>query len=141
MTKNITLRMDEEILKKDSQSLIAANNLAFFLAEYKPTEENLKRAQNLLVPLATNNKRSLVIQDTVAWIYYRKGDFKIAAQQLEGFEEKIKSYPLLSYHLGMIYMAQGENARAREYLDIAVNTNEEFSGKIEAKKALLDLKG
>jgi tetratricopeptide (TPR) repeat protein len=126
----------EEVLDKNPDSAIAANNLAFYYTEHEPTEENLARAEKLIRPLVQKYKDVAQLLDTEAWIYYRKGDYEKARDILLGVVEKVRDIPVANYHLGMILLHLGEKEKAREYLQLAVNSKEPFPGKEEAKNAL-----
>jgi len=54
-------------------------------------------------------------------------------------EEKARSVPVISFHLGMIYHNLGEDDKAREYLELALDSEEAFPGRAEAEKILKEL--
>jgi len=115
---------------------VAANNLAFYYAEYDPTKENLEKAENLVSPMLEKNRDVASLLDTAAWIYYRKGEFEKAKSLLAPVEDKGRLIPEMGYHLGMIYARMGEKEKAKELLQTALNSKMEFTGKKDAEKAL-----
>jgi tetratricopeptide (TPR) repeat protein len=126
----------EDVLAENPGLLTAANNLAFYYAEYEPTDQNLAKAENLVKPLLPKYKNVLHLVDTMAWIYYRQGYYDKAWRLLLAVEEKIPDIPVINYHMGMIYLSLGEKAKAKKHLQLAVNTQEPFPGREEAMKAL-----
>jgi tetratricopeptide (TPR) repeat protein len=129
----------EDILSKDPNVDVAANNLAFFLAEYDPTPQNLARAQKLIDPLLDRHKGVPQVVDTGAWVYYRLGKFDKARELLATIEKDRLEVPAISYHSGMVHLKLGDKAKAKEYLQTAVKSEEDFPGKDEAVKTLKDL--
>jgi tetratricopeptide (TPR) repeat protein len=131
----------EEVLEKDPHSTVAANNLAFWYAELEPTERNLGLAEKLIGPLLLKHKDVPHVQDTGAWVSYRKGDLEKARDLLLAVEEKAKEIPIMNYHLGKIYLQLGEKQKAEEYLSMSLEGDQEFVGKKEAERTLMALSG
>lgn len=77
--------------------------------------------------------------DTAAWIYYRKGDLARARDLLLGVEEKFDNRPTVYYHIEIIYFNLGQKGKAKEYLQMAIESKESFPGRQEAAKALKEL--
>jgi Tfp pilus assembly protein PilF len=94
-----------KVLELDSGNLRAMNNLAYNLAHDPATvDDALKYAQKAkeLAP------QSPQIQDTLGWVYYRKGLYAMAAKELEAVHAK-EPTPLVKYHLGLVYMRLGRS--------------------------------
>jgi tetratricopeptide (TPR) repeat protein len=104
----------EYLVKKDPGSLIAANNLASLLADYRADKASLERAYSLATILRKSPVPSF--KDTLGWIYYQQGDYKNAIPLLEQAAAELPNRPLVRYHLGMSYIAIGELAKATEQL-------------------------
>ncbi len=60
-------------------------------------------------------------------------------QFLEKAVEGAPDAALMHYHLGMAYLASGNDVSARDHLAKAVESNVEFKGIDEAKEALAKL--
>ena len=91
------------VLTLDSAHVGALNNLAYDLArDSARCDEALSYAQKAkeLAPGAWE------IQDTLGWIYYRKGLFDFAAREFEGPQSK-GAGALARLHLGMTYNRLG----------------------------------
>ena len=126
----------EEVLKKRPGIWIAANNLAFYLAEFEPSEANLSRARELLAPLLAKENTPAEVEDTWAWVLYRQGEYQKAREVLEGISASLGKNPAYNYHLGMIHLGLKNEALARRFLQEALTTGQEFPGRQEAEKAL-----
>lgn len=117
--------------------LVAANDLAYLIAEYQPTklEEASKIADEAW---ATARKTGVVPQflDTVGWIAHLKGDNKTALSRLVLGLKYMNAIPEVHYHLGVVYQALGNKAWATYHLDEAANAPAPNPTAEKAKKAL-----
>ncbi len=130
----------EEILEKNPENRLAANNLAFYYAQHAPSEENLEKAKSLVVPLLEEFIEVPEIVDTWAWIRYRQGDYNEAKDLLMRVEAKGKNIAAFNYHLGMVLYRLGEKSNAVKYLELALKGDDVFPGRNEAESTLNDLK-
>ena len=60
------------------------------------------------------------VQDTLAWVQYRQGDFKDAKQNLLDAVNADPRLPEMRFHLGSVYAAEGKTDAARAELGHAV---------------------
>jgi tetratricopeptide (TPR) repeat protein len=112
----------------DNSNVLALNNLAYFLAEHaQQADEALKYAEKAkeLAP------ESADVEDTLGWIYYRKGLYSMAVRHLEAASSQ-GSRPVRKYHLAMAYAKSGDAARARQTLAAAMKLDPDAA---EAKMA------
>lgn len=121
----------EDLLKAQPGSLVAANNLASLLSDYKTDKPSLERAH----ALAASLRKSQVPQfkDTLGWVLYRRGDFKAAVLLLEEAANELPSLAMVRYHLGAAYAASGQTSKAMEQLKKAIELgppNAEIGEKI-----------
>ena len=102
----------EAMLKEQPGSMIVANNLASLLSDHRMDKASLERANSLALLL----KKSQVPQfkDTTGWIAYRRGDYTAASSLLEEATAAMPNVPMVHYHLGMTYLATGQEAKATE---------------------------
>jgi tetratricopeptide (TPR) repeat protein len=125
----------ESVLNKDPSSLVAANNLASLLADYRTDKASLERA----ALLAASLQKSPVPQfkDTLGWIDYQKGDYQNAAALLEQAAAALPNRALIHYHLGMTYIAAAQLAKASEQLNMALKQAppDDLKQKIQAALA------
>jgi tetratricopeptide (TPR) repeat protein len=96
------------VLNLEQSNLIALNNLAYVLAPDDP-DEALKLAQQAaeMAPDSPN------VQDTLGWIYYRKGLYSMAVRYLKTAVDK-ESTPRRQFHLGMSYLKTGDQLNGQK---------------------------
>ena len=129
----------DEVLAKNPQSLVAANNLAYYYSAHQASVENIAKAKELLKPYLDDKYRAEpVLMDTAAWVYYRAGEYEKALELLTGVEEKIKQVPEALYHLGMIHKALDHREKALAYLQEAL-ASKNFIAPKDAVAALKEL--
>jgi Tfp pilus assembly protein PilF len=126
-------------LNVDPQNVVALNNLAFLLADRGQPEqldEALKLAQQVraLVPKSGN------IDDTMGWVYYKKGIYPSAVEQFEDavLQDQAAHTPsaLHLYHLAMAYVMKGDSKGGNEKLNAALGINPNLPEAKQAKSLL-----
>src|SRR5262249_35826763 len=121
----------EYVLSRQPGSMIAANNLASLLSEYRTDKGSLERAQTLAVSL----KEAQIPQfkDTLGWISYRRDDYANAVPLLEKAAAALPNIALVRYHLAMSYIAIRQTAKASEELAaaLALSPDAELARKIQ----------
>ena len=123
-----------DILTRDSQSIVAANNLTSLLADRKPLDASaLKEARNGLLPLARTN--SPAILDTLAWADYRLNAFSDAKLLLERAQAGSSGNPQVRFHYGAVLIALGAEESGRSQIKAVLDRN--FPGRIEAEGLVL----
>ena len=126
----------ERAMTLDANFAIAANNLAWIYA---------KQGANLdvAVSLAQKAKQLLPdqvsISDTLAWIYYQKGNYAGAIPLLEECVERAPQEATFRYHLGMTLLASGEKGGGRQQLETALHLRLTGDDGQEARRALSQL--
>lgn len=122
----------EAMVHGDANAPVAANNLAFIYAE---------RGQNLDVALqlASTAKQRLPedpnVDDTLGWIYYKRGQPGQAIPYLQASLKKQPDSADVLYHLGMAFAGAGDNGRARETLARALQLDPKVGGE-DARRTL-----
>jgi tetratricopeptide (TPR) repeat protein len=113
---NLTEAMDtyRTVLNVDASNLYALNNLAWHLALADPNE-GLKYAQRA-AEIAPGNP---MVQDTLGWLFYRKGIYSTAVTHLK---EAFSGQPTTQrqYHLGMSYLKSGDKILGAKMLEAAL---------------------
>ena len=102
------------VLALNGSDVIALNNLAWNLAG-SSADEALKYAQQA-AELAPN---SAAVQDTLGWIYYRKGIYRSAVDYLKIAVAK-EPTPPRQFHLAMSYLKAGERELGQKTLQAAL---------------------
>ena len=120
-------------LNQNSHDPVAANNLAWV---YAAEGENLDMA----LSLATQAKQIAPdlegVNDTLAWIQYRKGNYRVAVSLAEDAVSKQPQRAQYRYHLGMALKGAGERDRAKTELQKALALNLKGEDAQEAQKTL-----
>jgi tetratricopeptide (TPR) repeat protein len=135
-------------LAKDEHAVFAANNLAWLYAEYN--KGNMDEAVRLAQTAVQTSPGVPSFSDTLGWVYYKKGLYGAAAEQLKkaiSMEEQAARSshdapsPAYYYHLGMALSANGDKAGARKQIETALRLGEKsnFAEANEARKTLATL--
>jgi tetratricopeptide (TPR) repeat protein len=135
-------------LTKDENAIFAANNLAWLYAEYG--KGNLDEAVRLAQGIVQTHPEVPSFADTLGWVYYKKGLYGAAAEQLkkavtideaEARRSNSTPSPIYRYHLGMALAGKGDKAGARREIEAALRLSEKtkFAETDEARKTLATL--
>ena len=128
----------EQTLKLDARAAVAANNLVWIHASQGGNlDVALQLAQTAKAGLPDRHE----VNDTLGWIYYKKGLSSLALGPLRQAVDKAPANASYRYHLGMTYASLGEKANARTALEKALATDPNFQGADEARRTLAELKG
>lgn len=138
----------KKAIEKDPNAVIAANNLAWLYAV--TGKGNLDEAVKLAQGVVQKNPTMAGFVDTLGWVYYKKGLYAAAVEQLqkavtldEDAAHKSNGNPSASYqyHLGMALKAKGDSQGAKRALEASIRLSDKapFSDIEEAKKALTTL--
>jgi tetratricopeptide (TPR) repeat protein len=100
------------LLKDQPGSMVVANNLASLLADHRTDKASMERANSLAVLL--KNSQIPQFKDTLGWVNYRQGDYAAASSLLESAATQLPNIALVHYHLGMVYLAAGQDGKASE---------------------------
>ena len=114
---------------------IAANNLAFIYAEQGI---NLDEALQLATAAKQRLPNDANVDDTIGWIYYKKGLFDLAIKPFEESLKKRPDSPEVLFHLGLTHAQLGQKAKAREALERALRLDPKVGGD-EARRVLASL--
>jgi Flp pilus assembly protein TadD len=125
-----------QALKIDPNSSMAANNLAYILAEEgRDLEVALRWAQEAR-RMEPENANSA---DTLGWVHHKLGRNVLARDQLRFAVGKEPENPIFQYHLGMIYIESKQIREAEAALKKAVASSASFKEKDLAAAALKNL--
>jgi tetratricopeptide (TPR) repeat protein len=104
-------------LKIDPNNGFVLNNLAYLLAE---TGENLDEALKMAQDAQRLIKGNPAIDDTLGWVYLKKGLTGSAVQVFQNIVQKDPKNATYRYHLGAALLASGERDKAKEELHKAL---------------------
>ena len=125
-----------QALKTDPNQAMAANNLAYLLAEEgKDLNSALGWAQSARKSLPDNPN----IADTLGWVYYKMGSYVLARDQVRFAASKQPDNADFQYHLGMIYKQTKQMSEAQAALKKAVSGSKDSKEKSLAEAALKEI--
>ena len=125
-----------EALKADPNSEIAANNLAFILAE---EGRDLQSALGFAQMARKKQPENPGIADTLGWVYYKLGNYVLARDQLQFAASKQPENSAFQYHLGMIYKETKQINDAQTALKKAIKASKDSNQKNKAQVALNEI--
>jgi tetratricopeptide (TPR) repeat protein len=122
----------EKVLTVAPNVPFALNNLAVLYSEHFG---QLDKAYDLAKKAkeAVNDPH---IADTLGWILFKRGDYNGALPLLQDSAAKLPTLPEIQFHLGMTYYTLGEEGRARDALQKAVDAPADFPAKDQARRRL-----
>jgi Flp pilus assembly protein TadD len=123
----------KKALQINPEQPISANNLSYLMIE---TGQNIDVALSLAQVARRAMPDSPSTADTLAWVYYHKGNYTSARDLLE---DAVKSNPndaALHYHLGLTYGKLSDNSDATLHLKKAVTLAPNTQTAKDAEKAL-----
>ena len=126
----------EKLLDRQVEPAVVKNNLAYLLAEHRPTPANLDRAQKMAAEILADHPGDPRLLDTMGWIYCRQNEFAKGKTYLEKAVAKVPKHPMFQYHLGFCLAKLGETTPARKALEQALNTPGDFPARDAAQKLL-----
>lgn len=127
------------LISRDLFPLLARNNLAYLLAEHKPTPENLERAQKLASETLEEHPDDENFLDTMGWVLGKQGKYAKAKTYLEQAAGKSPDHPAILYHLGWCQAKLGDTKAARETLQKCLAVKMQFPDRVAAQKLLESL--
>ncbi|HEY3884197.1 MAG TPA: tetratricopeptide repeat protein [Vicinamibacterales bacterium] len=128
----------EKALQIDPRAAVAANNLAWM-----DTADggNLDVALQLAQTAKSQLPNAPEVDDTLGWIYVKKGLPGLAIPSLEDCIRKDPGNVEYLFHLGMAYAKLGDKSKARDALNRAIASGTPFDGIDEARQTVNQLKG
>jgi Flp pilus assembly protein TadD len=126
----------EKILQKFPDNWAAQNDLAFLLCEQGKSGKDLDRAFTLAQKALTAHPDEASTQDTLGWIYYKRGDLNHAEDLIGKAYARMANNPVVTYHMGMVSFKAGKLTEAKDYLARAMKYGAPFEGKEEAQRTL-----
>ena len=125
----------ERVMAADPHAGVAANNLAWMYAEGGRLDDALK-----LATVAQEQLKRPESEDTLGWVYYRKGLQQHAIASFERAVSKAPTNPVYQYHLGLAHLKEGNEEQGRAALKRALAIKSDFNGANDARKALDETK-
>jgi tetratricopeptide (TPR) repeat protein len=124
----------QALAKGDSSGHYADREMAYAYLDVANYDKAIDHA------LLEYNRRpnNIDVNETLAWVYYRKGDYKKAQAYINTALQTDCKNPALLCHVGLIYAKAGDKANAKIYLQQALRNNPNISPllKSEAQQVL-----
>lgn len=133
--KNFAAARDayEKLLGANPRSSVALNNLAYLYSEHLGQLDKAYQAAQKARELLPENPAAA---DTLGWILYQRGEYPWALSLLQASADKLPGEGEVLFHLGMTHYVLGNEEAARTFLQRAVNSSKDFTGKDEANQRL-----
>ncbi len=132
------IQVYEKLLQKNPNAMLAANNLAYLLADKKGDPASLEKALGLAQDF-DKRLRNPFFLDTLGWVYIKLGQEEVALGLLKEAVEKVPGQALFEYHLALAYYKTGDKAKSKVYLAKALHTGKSFSGIADARVLLNEI--
>ena len=126
----------EEALARRPDFWPAANDLAALLCEHPGTGKELDRGLELAKSAHRIRPDDPVVQDTLGWAWYKKGENAQALDLLAKAQGKLTGHPEVNYHLGMALVKAGKKEQGKEHLKTSVAAKGDFPWKADAERTL-----
>jgi Tfp pilus assembly protein PilF len=126
----------QKALLLDPRAAVAANNLAWILLTQ---DKDLSNAVRLAEVARGEKPEQAEFLDTLGWAYYKTGLITNAIESLQRAVQLNGKDPLYHYHLGLAYVQEGTDPKARAAIEQALKLNPKFEKAEEARKTLASL--
>jgi tetratricopeptide (TPR) repeat protein len=126
----------ETAVKINPKAGAASNNLAWLLVE---SNGDLDRALELALAAKSAMPDQAEVNDTLGWIYYKKGMLGQAITWLRWCSDAEPTNATYQFHMGMAYAKDGEDAKAGKALKLALTLDPKLPWADAAKKTLATL--
>ncbi len=126
----------KQILEENAGNKLAANNYASLLLDFGSDSDAPKALE---LAKGFERMQQPALQDTLAWAYAKTGDSAKAVKMLKPVVDKAPKIAIFRYHLGYALNEMGDKAAAKSHLEIAVESEQNFPGKDNAKALLKTL--
>jgi tetratricopeptide (TPR) repeat protein len=127
----------ERVIQELPESMVAKNNLAMILVDDQASESDIAQAVTYLEDISSIEQAASL--DTAGWVNLKAGNVEEAINLLERAVALAPQAAELHYHLGIAYVQSGDITKAKEHLTIAVESEQEYAGKDEAKARLEEI--
>jgi tetratricopeptide (TPR) repeat protein len=104
------------VVETDSSNFLALNNLAFAMSRDSNLLDEAMKYAHRAKELEPENSYVL---DTLGWIYYRKGLYRMAVRELETALAK-DDRPIIRLHLGLVYRKMGDIDKGQRLVTAAL---------------------
>lgn len=133
---NEARKLIEAILEKDSNNAHALNFLGY---SYVDRNENMDKAFEYISKAIALNPDDGYIRDSMAWYYFKVGQFDKALVEAIKAHQLVSSDPTITKHLGMIYHELSHYDNAQKYLTESLKQTQAPAEREDVLKLLTDI--
>ncbi len=131
------IKLYEEMLADQPGSMIAANNYASLVSDYRNDAESIDKAARAAAILRGSPISQF--RDTLGWILFLRGEYKDSLEILKLSTADLPDMALTNYHLGKAYLATGEKESAKASFEKALKLAQNDKEKELALQGLKDI--
>jgi tetratricopeptide (TPR) repeat protein len=126
----------QKALQVEPDQPIAANDLAYLMLDHNGNSD-------VALSLAQTARRGIPdipeVADTLAWAYYKIGEYDTAVDLLKEALNKRPNDPDFHYHIGMAYRDKRDLPNAAKHLERVLEINPNFPKAVEIRQTLASL--
>ena len=127
----------EGMLKKNSDLIIAKNNLASLLTDNRTDKASLEKARTIAAVF--KNSKIPHFRDTYAWVNVNsEQQIEESIVILEGVVKELDKTPIFRYHLGKAYEKKGDRKNATKQLKLSIEQGGKDSDFYDDARSVLD---
>jgi tetratricopeptide (TPR) repeat protein len=126
----------ESIIELNPDHAEALNFVGYCWAD---ADRNLDQALSYINRAMALKPGNGYIQDSLGWVHFRLGNFERAEHELLGALELLPDDPHINEHLGDLYQALGQPAKARTFYDTAFEKFDDDIKKQAVRKKIDEL--
>lgn len=131
------IKLYEEMLADQPGSMIAANNYASLVSDYRTDAASIDKAATAAAILRGSPISQF--KDTLGWILFLRGQYKDSLEILKQSTADLPDMALTNYHLGKAYLATGEKESAKASFEKAKKLAQNDKEKALAEQGLKDI--
>lgn len=131
------IKLYEEMLADQPGSMIAANNYASLVSDYRTDAASIDKAGSAAAILRGSPISQF--KDTLGWILFLRGQYKDSLEILKQSTADLPDMALTNYHLGKAYLATGEKEAAKASFEKARKLAQNDKEKQLAEQGLKDI--
>ncbi|HDL89589.1 MAG TPA: tetratricopeptide repeat protein, partial [Thermodesulforhabdus norvegica] len=128
--KEEAIKVMKKILKIEPANPEALNYIGY---TYADMNIHLKEAEQLIKEALESRPKDGYILDSMAWVYYRMGNYSKALDYIQKALEFVSDDPIITEHAGDIYKAVGKTKEAIKYYKRALLLHPQKPELIEEK--------
>ena len=127
----------EEVLKNEPEHANALNFVGYTWADQGI---NLDRAEQMIKRALELRPGEGFIIDSLGWVYFKKGNYKAALEELLKAQQTLPDDPTIAEHVGDVYAALKEKEKAISFYERAQALEKKEEKRSALEKKIRDLR-